>query len=67
MFIRFGDVTALDLPNIINGALSLKDFSNSLDLYHLHQVMEDERNFNMNDNVINHPPSLVLRRLKSLR
>ena len=37
----------------------MKDLSNSLDLHLLHQVMEGEGTFNVNDDVINHPPTLV--------
>lgn len=39
---HFGDIEARDPPNVVHGALFLSDFSNSIDLFCLKQVMEDE-------------------------
>lgn len=43
-FLRFGDITPSELPNIINCDLILNDFLNSLNLNRLYQVMDDEVN-----------------------
>lgn len=42
IFLHFGDIEALDPPNIINREFHVSDFQNPMDLFRLNKVMEDE-------------------------
>ena len=41
-FLRFGDVSSLDPPNIVHGVLSFENFSNPIDLTRVNQAMDEE-------------------------
>lgn len=42
IFLHFGDIRTLDLPNILEALLLVSDFSNVIDLFCFKQFMKDE-------------------------